>query len=180
MFTNDVNLFKDTLRKQMETYKTEAATRMTSGELENAIGERDETIRELREEGEKLSKQQLHHSTIIKRLRTKEKENEQVIKTLRLVAFHFILCSSFTSLNIICVSVPRDKVAEQAQELDRMKRSIGAKEAVECAQIESIYKLTTNTKKLDAELADVSTLYFNFIVIVTCLAINCTLGSCLF
>lgn len=89
MFTNNVNLFKDTLRKQMETYKTEAATRMTSGELENAVGERDETIRELREEGEKLSKQQLHHSTIIKRLRTKEKENEQVIKTLRLVAFHF-------------------------------------------------------------------------------------------
>lgn len=67
----------------METYKQEAAIRMTTSDLEIALGERDETIKELREEGEKLSKQQLHHSTIIKRLRAKEKDNEQVIKTLR-------------------------------------------------------------------------------------------------
>lgn len=71
----------------METLKKETSTRMTSSELETALKEKDEVIKELREEGEKLSKQQLNHTTIIKRLRTKEKENEQVIKILRFVGF---------------------------------------------------------------------------------------------
>lgn len=74
---------KDSLRKQLEKVKQEASTRMSKGELEALINEKDETIKELREEGEKLSKQQLQHSNIIKKLRAKEKENEVTIKHLR-------------------------------------------------------------------------------------------------
>lgn len=74
---------KDNLRKQLEQVKQEAATRMSKGELESLMNEKDEIIKELREEGEKLSKQQLQHSNIIKKLRAKEKENETTIKHLR-------------------------------------------------------------------------------------------------
>lgn len=74
---------KDGLRKQLEQVKQEAATRMSKGEMESLLSEKDETIKELREEGEKLSKQQLQHSNIIKKLRAKEKENEVTIKHLR-------------------------------------------------------------------------------------------------
>lgn len=74
---------KDSLRKQLEQAKQDAATRMSKGELESLINEKDEIIKELREEGEKLSKQQLQHSNIIKKLRAKEKENEVTIKHLR-------------------------------------------------------------------------------------------------
>lgn len=74
---------KDILRKQLEQSKQDAATRMSKGELESLISEKDEVIKELREEGEKLSKQQLQHSNIIKKLRAKEKEHETTIKHLK-------------------------------------------------------------------------------------------------
>lgn len=74
---------KDSLRKQLEHSKQDAATRMSKGELETLINEKDETIKELREEGEKLSKQQLQHSNIIKKLRAKEKENESTMKHMK-------------------------------------------------------------------------------------------------
>lgn len=74
---------KDSLRKQLELSKQEAATRMSKSELEGLIAEKDETINELREEGEKLSKQQLNHSNIIKKLRAKEKESEGIVKNLK-------------------------------------------------------------------------------------------------
>lgn len=74
---------KDTLRKQLEQSKLEAATRLSKNDLDSLISEKDEIIKELREEGEKLSKQQLQHSNIIKKLRAKEKENESTIKHLK-------------------------------------------------------------------------------------------------
>lgn len=63
--------------------KTESSSRKNSSELENALKEKDEVIAQLQEEGEKLARQQLQHSNIIKKLRMKEKDNEQVIKSLR-------------------------------------------------------------------------------------------------
>lgn len=74
---------KDILRKQLEQTKQEAISKISKGEIEKTLSEKDETIKELREEGEKLSKQQLQHSTIIKKLRAKEKENETSIKHLK-------------------------------------------------------------------------------------------------
>lgn len=74
---------KDSLRKQLEQSKQEAAVKVSKTEINSLIVEKDETIAQLREEGEKLSKQQLQHSNIIKKLRAKEKEQESVIKNLK-------------------------------------------------------------------------------------------------
>ncbi|XP_063535692.1 TATA element modulatory factor [Cydia strobilella] len=120
---------KDQLRKQLDSLKSDSS-RKNSSELESNLKERDEVIAQMQEEGEKLARQQLQHSNIIKKLRAKEKDNEQVIKGLR------------------------DKIAEQTSELDRLKRSIAAKEELEVSQIEAVYRLTTANKKLEVELAE--------------------------
>ncbi|CAH0730095.1 unnamed protein product, partial [Brenthis ino] len=120
---------KDQLRKQLDTLKSDMS-RKNSSELETTLKEKDEIIAQLHEEGEKLARQELQHSNIIKKLRAKEKDNEQVIKGLR------------------------DKIAEQTAEIDRMKRSIAAKEELEVSQIEAVYRLTTANKKMEAELAE--------------------------
>lgn len=74
---------KDALRKQLEQCKQEAAVKVSKTEINALIVEKDEIIAQLRDEGEKLSKQQLQHSNIIKKLRAKEKEQESTIKNLK-------------------------------------------------------------------------------------------------
>ncbi|CAD5122108.1 DgyrCDS10558 [Dimorphilus gyrociliatus] len=49
--------------------------------IEKALKEKEQIIAELLEEGEKLSKQQLQNSIIIKKLRAKEKDNDQLSKS---------------------------------------------------------------------------------------------------
>lgn len=73
--------------------KVEAATRLSSQELSTLNAEKDEIIKELREEGEKLSKQQLQHSNIIKKLRVKEKENDALVKSQKYISNIFLLFS---------------------------------------------------------------------------------------
>ncbi|KAK5642067.1 hypothetical protein RI129_008234 [Pyrocoelia pectoralis] len=126
---------KDILRKQLEESKQEAATRMSKTELESLLLEKDEVINELRGEGEKLSKQQLQHSNIIKKLRAKEKEQETTIKNLR------------------------DNVEDLTSETDRLKRSLVAKEDVERSQIEAVHQLTSKTKKLEYEVVQLQGQY---------------------
>jgi hypothetical protein len=53
------------------------------------LREKEEQIQQLLEEGEKLSKTQLQHTNIIKKLRNKEKENESQITSLKYVIFCF-------------------------------------------------------------------------------------------
>ncbi|XP_045495539.1 TATA element modulatory factor [Colias croceus] len=118
---------KDQLRKQLDNLKQEIS-RKSSTSTETLLKEKDDMIAQLQEEGEKLARQELQHSNIIKKLRAKEKDNEQVIKSLR------------------------DKIAEQSSELDRMKRSLAAKEELEVSQIEAVYRLTNANKKMETEL----------------------------
>ncbi|XP_043785185.1 TATA element modulatory factor-like isoform X2 [Apis laboriosa] len=119
---------RDSLRKNLEQLKVEAATRLSSQELSTLNAEKDEIIKELREEGEKLSKQQLQHSNIIKKLRVKEKENDALIKS------------------------QKEQIEEQISELERLKRSLRAKEEVELSQIDAVYSLTARTKTLEKEI----------------------------
>nr|XP_050859121.1 TATA element modulatory factor isoform X5 [Vespula vulgaris] len=119
---------RDTLRKNLEQLKQEAATRLSSQEMSSINAEKDEIIKELREEGEKLSKQQLLHSNIIKKLRVKEKENDALIKH------------------------QKELIEEQNSELERLKRSLHAKEEVERTQIEAVHTLTAKTKKQEKEI----------------------------
>lgn len=52
-------------------------------ELRNSIGEKNAQIEQLTQEGVKLSKQELNQSNIIKKLRAKEKETEEVLNILK-------------------------------------------------------------------------------------------------
>ncbi|XP_060519303.1 TATA element modulatory factor [Cylas formicarius] len=119
---------KDTLRKQLDQAIREKDTRPSKSELESKMATKDQLIKELREEGEKLSKQQLQHSNIIKKLRAKEKEQETTIKHLK---------ESHETLSL---------------EADRLKKSLSAKEEVERTQIEAVNRLTIKNKKLEGEL----------------------------
>lgn len=86
---------RDSLRKSLDLMKQEAASRLSTAEISTINAEKDETIKELRDEGEKLSKQQLQLSNIIKKLRAKEKENDALIKSqkyLSLLIFLRKLC----------------------------------------------------------------------------------------
>lgn len=67
---------KEALVKQLDSAKFRE-------NLAEQVTEKDQTISELRIEGEKLSKQQLQQSTTIKKLRAKEKETDQQIKQLK-------------------------------------------------------------------------------------------------
>uniref|UniRef100_A0A5F9CQ32 TATA element modulatory factor 1 n=1 Tax=Oryctolagus cuniculus TaxID=9986 RepID=A0A5F9CQ32_RABIT len=73
---------RDAAKKEIKNMKEELATRLNSSETADLLKEKDEQIRGLMEEGEKLSKQQLHNSNIIKKLRAKDKENENTIAKL--------------------------------------------------------------------------------------------------
>ncbi|GJQ70822.1 hypothetical protein Trydic_g749 [Trypoxylus dichotomus] len=119
---------KDSLRKQLDQCKQEATLKLNKSEMDSMLLEKDELIKELREEGEKLSKQQLQHSNIIKKLRNKEKEHENTIKYLK------------------------DNVEDLTSETERLKRSLTAKEEVERSQIEAVHQLTAKNKKLENEV----------------------------
>ena len=52
-------------------------------EWTRVIKEKDEQIAQLMEEGEKLSKQELQSNSIIKKLRQKDKQNDQLLAAQR-------------------------------------------------------------------------------------------------
>uniref|UniRef100_A0A2M4BA20 Putative transcription factor tmf tata element modulatory factor n=1 Tax=Anopheles marajoara TaxID=58244 RepID=A0A2M4BA20_9DIPT len=120
---------KETLRRQYEALRAESQGRVQRGEMEKALAERDFMIGELRKEGEGLSKQVLQHSTIIKKLRVKERENEAALRK------------------------QRDEIAELTEEAERLKRSLSAKEEVERSQIDAVHKLSSEKRKLERECA---------------------------
>ncbi|NXU72156.1 TMF1 factor, partial [Oreotrochilus melanogaster] len=69
---------RDAAKKEVKTVKEELASRLNTSETTELLKEKEEQIKGLMEEGEKLSKQQLHNSNIIKKLRAKEKERENI------------------------------------------------------------------------------------------------------
>ncbi|XP_050533623.1 TATA element modulatory factor-like [Daktulosphaira vitifoliae] len=111
---------KNQLQKQLEQNKNAA-------QLKNIIEEKDLLIKELRDEGEKLSKQHLNLNNIIKKLRAAEKE-------------------SLKSLNKY-----KDQQEKLNQELERIKKSLVAKEEMERSQIEAIHQLTKTNQSLEKE-----------------------------
>ncbi|XP_075225991.1 uncharacterized protein LOC142327071 isoform X2 [Lycorma delicatula] len=115
---------KEVLRKQLEHAK--AAALASEKEAEE---EKDQVIAELREEGEKLSKQQLALNNAIKKLRAMEKENQKTISSLK------------------------EQLEEASQELERAKKALSAKEEVERMQIEAVHQLTKNNQRLEKEIS---------------------------
>lgn len=119
---------RDLAKKEVKSAKEELATRLNSNETAELMKERDEQIKGLMEEGEKLSKQQLHNSNIIKKLRVKEKENENTI------------------------SKQAKKIKELEEELQHFKQVFDGKEEVEKQHRENIKKLNSVVERQEKEL----------------------------
>lgn len=118
---------RDALRDQLKLIRNELTLKIPKDDLDKIVAEKDFMIEELRTEGEKLSKQILQHSNIIKKLRTKERESDTIIKR------------------------NKDQIIELTDELERLKKSLTAKDEVERSQIEAVHKLSSEKRKLEKE-----------------------------
>ncbi|XP_008701349.1 TATA element modulatory factor [Ursus maritimus] len=119
---------RDAAKKEIKSIKEELATRLNSSETSDLLKEKDEQIRGLMEEGEKLSKQQLHNSNIIKKLRAKDKENENTIAKLN------------------------KKVKDLEEDLQHLKQVLDGKEEVEKQHRENIKKLNSVVERQEKDL----------------------------
>lgn len=120
---------RDRLQNELEEAKNEIAKRICASDMEDVIKEKDIQIKELTEEGQKLSKKELQHTTIIKKLRAKEDEMDKTIKS------------------------QAEKLEENSKEVERLRKSIGAKEEQEKKHIDAIRQLSNTVKKLEKEVA---------------------------
>ncbi|XP_006896008.1 PREDICTED: TATA element modulatory factor [Elephantulus edwardii] len=119
---------RDAAKKEIKSIKEELATRLNSSQTSDLLKEKDEQIRGLMEEGEKLSKQQLHNSNIIKKLRAKDKENESITVKLN------------------------KKVKDLEEELQHLKQVLDGKEEVEKQHRENIKKLNSVVERQEKDL----------------------------
>ncbi|KAK7112682.1 TATA element modulatory factor-like isoform X3 [Littorina saxatilis] len=120
---------KETLKQQLQSAQSQLAKKAEDTNLEAMLIEKDEQITGLMEEGEKLSKQQLQNSNIIKKLRSKEKENEGLIAS------------------------QKKKVEQQKEELDRLKIVLDSKEDMEKKQADVIKQLNAAVQAMEKEKA---------------------------
>ncbi|XP_072454807.1 TATA element modulatory factor [Notamacropus eugenii] len=120
---------RDAAKKEVKIVKEELATRLNCNETAELLKEKDEQIKGLLEEGEKLSKQQLHNSNIIKKLRAKERESENLsAKQSR-------------------------KIKELEEELQHLKQVLDGKEEIEKQHRENIKKLNSVVERQEKDLS---------------------------
>ncbi|KAM7297078.1 TATA element modulatory factor [Ixodes scapularis] len=134
----DTSRERDTLKSRLEAVQQESVTKVSISQMDVLLKEKDEQIAELMSEGkwcpllpcEKLSKQHLQQSTIIKKLRAKEKDMENVIKS------------------------HKERLEDQSKELDRLRRSMSAKDDQEKKHIDTIRQLTSSNHQLEKDAKD--------------------------
>jgi hypothetical protein len=97
-------------------------------ELQNLFKEKESQIDQLTQEGLKLSKQELNQSNIIKKLRAKEKESEELLVT------------------------QKTEIQKTQRELDELKKILDLKEENETKNIEMLKKLEKAALSLEKEL----------------------------
>ncbi|XP_040262525.1 TATA element modulatory factor [Bufo bufo] len=124
---------RDATKKDIKALKEELATRLKSSETAEIMREKDEQIKGLMEEGEQLSKRQLHNSNIIKKLRTKEKEHEHTINK------------------------QTKKIRELEEELQLLKQTLDGKEEVEKQHRENIRKLNIVVERQEKDVGRLQT-----------------------
>ncbi|KAL2299947.1 hypothetical protein Nmel_012803 [Mimus melanotis] len=120
---------RDAAKKEVKTIKEELATRLNTNETAELLKEKEEQIKGLMEEGEKLSKQQLHNSNIIKKLRAKEKERENTN------------------------TKQGKKIKELEEELQHLKQVLDGKEDLEKQHRDSIKQLNSVVERQEKDLA---------------------------
>lgn len=116
--------FQQSIRER-ESLRAELLGKVSRADMQ----EKDFLCEELQREGEKLSKQILQQSTIIKKLRSKEKENEGTIKR------------------------QKQQLEENSDEIERLNRAATAKATVERSQIEAVHNLSVDKRTLEKETA---------------------------
>ncbi|XP_043932328.1 TATA element modulatory factor [Protopterus annectens] len=124
---------RDTIKKELMIMKEELSTRLNSNETAELMKEKDEQIVGLMLEGEKLSKQQLQNSNIIKKLRAKEKENETLI------------------------AKQAKRIKELEEEQQHLQQVLDGKEEVEKQHRENIKKLSAVIEKQEKDLSKLQT-----------------------
>ncbi|XP_017013039.2 TATA element modulatory factor [Drosophila takahashii] len=117
---------RDALRIQMKSLRDELQNKIPKDEL----AECNEMIAGLQSEGEKLSKEILQQSNIIKKLRAKEKTSDTLLKK------------------------NGEQISLLSSESERLKKSLAAKEEMERSQIEAVCRMTADKKRVDEENAD--------------------------
>uniref|UniRef100_A0A3P8V1Z3 TATA element modulatory factor 1 n=1 Tax=Cynoglossus semilaevis TaxID=244447 RepID=A0A3P8V1Z3_CYNSE len=119
---------RDIAKKEIKGLREELSTRLNSSDTLEIIREKEEQIRGLLEEGEKLSKQQLQHSNIIKKLRVKERDSDaKIVKQQK-------------------------KVKEQEDELAQLQQILDGKEEVEKQHRDNIKKLNGLVERQEKEI----------------------------
>ncbi|XP_034068280.1 TATA element modulatory factor-like [Gymnodraco acuticeps] len=124
---------RDIAKKEIKGLRDELSTRLHSSDTLEIIREKEEQIRGLLEEGEKLSKQQLQHSNIIKKLRVKEKESDTRI------------------------TKQQKKIKEQEEELRQLQQVLDGKEEVEKQHRENIKKLNAVVERQEKDVSRLQT-----------------------
>lgn len=117
---------RDALRIQIKTLRDELLNKIPKDEL----AECNEMIQGLQSEGEKLSKEILQQSTIIKKLRAKEKTTDTLLKK------------------------NGEQISLLSSESERLKKSLAAKEEMERTQIEAVCRMTAEKRRVDEENAE--------------------------
>ncbi|XP_074929337.1 TATA element modulatory factor isoform X2 [Chelonoidis abingdonii] len=120
---------RDAAKKEVKNVKEELAIRLNCNETAELLKEKDEQIKGLMQEGEKLSKQQLHNSNIIKKLRMKEKENENTN------------------------TKQSKKIKELEEELQHLKQVLDGKEEIEKQHRENIKQLNSVVERQEKDLS---------------------------
>uniref|UniRef100_A0A672HSQ5 TATA element modulatory factor 1 TATA binding domain-containing protein n=1 Tax=Salarias fasciatus TaxID=181472 RepID=A0A672HSQ5_SALFA len=120
---------RDIAKKEIKGLREELSTRLNASDTMEIIKEKEEQIRGLLEEGEKLSKQQLQQSNIIKKLRAKEKDTD--MRTTK----------------------QQKKIKEQEEELKHLQQVLDGKEEVEKQHRENIKRLNTMVERQEKELS---------------------------
>jgi TATA element modulatory factor len=115
------------LKKQVDILKAEMETKVSRDDYEKMESDKDCVIDTLKIEGEKLSKQILQHSTVIKKLRAKLKENDELIKR------------------------QESQISELTDENLKQKKSLALMEDIEKSQNEGINRLTVDKRKFEKE-----------------------------
>ncbi|XP_071796710.1 uncharacterized protein [Asterias amurensis] len=121
---------RDVLKKEVQKLTKDIASRDGNNQTEQILKEKEETIIDLMAEGEKLSKQQLQNSNIIKKLRAKEKENETLINS------------------------QKEQLDETTGRLEHLENVLDGKEELEKQQKDIIKKLNVAVDRLDKELSN--------------------------
>ncbi|CAL1540630.1 unnamed protein product [Lymnaea stagnalis] len=120
---------KESLKQKLTTAEKELERRSGGTDSEALLEEKKEQVAQLLAEGEKLSKQQLQNSNIIKKLRAKEKETDATITS------------------------QRKKLDEVTKEMERLTSVLDSREDLEKKQADAINQLNSAVQRQEKEIS---------------------------